>query len=62
MSELTRCNRCSLNLMIAEAAKRGAWVILGKDEYGWVTATYSDQENQDEPSAHFMQLTKECVC
>ena len=39
MSELTPCNRCSLNRMIAEAAKRGAWVILGKDEYGWVTAT-----------------------
>ena len=59
MSELTECNHCTYLRMIANAAKRGATVILGKDEYGWVTARYSDE---DYPQAYFMQLTEKCIC
>jgi hypothetical protein len=59
MSELTKCNRCTLDRMQRDATVRGVTVILGTDEYGWVSARYSDQ---DEPSAHFMELTDRCAC
>lgn len=53
MSDLTPTNRETLDRMQRRAAERGVVVRLGRDEYGWVTATYSDQ---DEPSAYFMAL------
>lgn len=59
MSWRTSCNFCTLRGMKVRAAKRGVTVILGRDEHGWVTATYSDQE---EPSSHFMELGSRCEC
>lgn len=59
MSELTPCNYCTLKFLRQQAAKRSVTIVLGKDEHGWVTATYSDQ---DEPTAWFMELTERCVC
>jgi hypothetical protein len=59
MSELTRCNRCSLDEMERRATKHGATVLLTLDDDGWLAARYSDQ---DEPSAWFRELTDGCVC
>lgn len=65
MSELTPCNRCSLNSMQRRAKARGTEVIVKvvhdpKDPmHGWTSARYSDE---DEPSAWFMQLTEACAC
>lgn len=59
MSELTRCNYCSLQEMRQLAKERGAKVILGRDEYGWITARYSDKK---EPSRWFKELSERCVC
>ena len=58
MSELTKCNHCTLRDMKENAEKRAAAVILGEDD-GWTTARYSDH---DEPSAWFLELTDGCVC
>lgn len=54
-----RCNFCTLLLMKRLAAKRGVKVIMGRDEFGWITARYSDEP---EPAASFMALTEHCVC
>lgn len=68
MSELTICNRCSLDRMEARARERGVEVIVtvlhpvgDPDQHmaGWISARYSDQE---EPSAWFVQLTMKCAC
>jgi hypothetical protein len=62
MSELTKCNYCTLKAMEWAAKQRGVTVIMGvgvKEMAGWKTARYSDR---DEPSAHFMKLTDHCVC
>lgn len=59
MSELTRCNHCSLKAMRERAERRGATVILDRDAEGWITARYSDEA---EPSAYFMELTNRCAC
>lgn len=59
MSDLTKCNYCTLALMKQVAEARGIEVIVGTDEYGWVSARFSDE---DKPSAHFMTLTESCVC
>lgn len=58
MSELTRCNHCSLKAMRERAEQRGVTVILGRDA-GWITARYSDEA---EPSAYFASLTDRCAC
>lgn len=58
MSELTRCNYCSLRDMHRRADERGVKVIVSNDD-GWVSARFSDS---DEPSAWFLQLTSHCVC
>ena len=58
MSELTRCNYCSLQDMKRRAEKRGVTVILGRDR-GWVTAKYS---NEDKASHHYLELTESCAC
>lgn len=59
MSELTLCNRCSLALMRADAYRHGVEVVLGRDENGWISARYSDQER---PLRFFMELTETCAC
>lgn len=64
MSEMTPCNRCSLDRMKRQANARGVKVITKiegpeSDTPGWISAWYSDQ---DEPTAWFMQLTERCVC
>ena len=64
MSELTLCNRCSLNDMKRRAEKRGVTVIverqrIGTPMEGWFAARYSDRT---EPDAYFMQLTEGCEC
>lgn len=59
MSELTKCNYCTLQDMRERAERRGVYVILKLDKEGWTTARYSDQER---PSHHFLELTDRCVC
>lgn len=59
MSELTRCNRCTLNSMIATATARGAKVFTWVGIDGWTVAKYTDR---DKPSAWFLKLTEDCVC
>jgi len=59
MSELTRCNYCSLKDMEQKAKERRVVVIMGKDDAGWITARYSDER---QPAHHFMELTDHCVC
>lgn len=64
MSELTICNRCSLDRMEELAAARGVVVITHvedplSDMAGWISARYSDHEK---PSAWFMQLPARCAC
>lgn len=61
MSELTKCNHCSLRDMEARAAERGATVIVAvrPGDDNWISARYSDEE---EPSAWFKVLTAHCVC
>jgi len=62
MSELTKCNYCTLQRMRETAKERGATVIIAKDVMNgntWTTARYSDR---DKPSAHFLQLPDHCVC
>jgi hypothetical protein len=58
MSELTRCNYCTLLQMRKRAKARGVTVILDRDA-GWITARYSDKKK---PSTMFLTLTKYCVC
>lgn len=62
MSELTRCNWCSLREMRAKAKRRGARVIVENgtgDFTDWKVVSYSDREL---PSAYFMELSDHCVC
>jgi hypothetical protein len=65
MSELTRCNRCTLESMQRRAKARGVEVIVTvhtapDDEVrGWTSARYSDE---DKPSAYFKVLTEACAC
>lgn len=58
MSELTRCNYCSLRDMKERAKKRGVTVIVSRVD-GWTTARYSDEE---EPAAYFLALSERCEC
>jgi len=58
MSELTRCNYCSLRAMKERAEARGVTVIVGHED-GWTTARYSDEE---EPAAYFLTLSGRCEC
>lgn len=60
MSELSKCNYCTLKRMREKAARRNATVVLSKDlDTHWTTARYSDR---DVPSASFMVLTERCCC
>ena len=63
MSELTPCNRCSLDAMERRARMRGVKVIVEVawtgEMRGWTSARYSDE---DEPAAWFQQLTTACAC
>lgn len=65
MSELTPCNRCSLEAMKRRATKRGVEVIVEVVHHpndpmrGWTSARYSDE---DEPAAWFQVLTEACAC
>lgn len=62
MSELTRCNWCSLREMRAKAKRRKTKVIIenGSGDFtGWKVVRYSDREL---PSAYFMELSDHCVC
>jgi hypothetical protein len=64
MSDLTKCNRCTLDEMQRRAAARGAEVIVevehaAQDMAGWISARYSDD---DEPSAYFLSLPEACAC
>lgn len=66
MSELTRCNACSLKDIEARAKARGAHVAVeripvgtGDSMEGWYQVNVSDKE---EPVAYFMELTAECCC
>lgn len=62
MSELTPCNWHTLQRMKRKAAERGIEVIVTRNDperWGWTTARYEDQ---DEPSASFMELSDGCVC
>lgn len=36
MSELTRCNHCSLQAYRRGAKPKGRRILLAKDEYGWI--------------------------
>lgn len=58
MSELTRCNYCTLQRIREIAKKRGVGVILGRQD-GWTVVRYSDE---DEPVAHLLEVTDHCVC
>ena len=70
MSELTRCNYCSLQQIKRDAAARGATVTTrmetpqertfnGTIHDAWVVVEVSDRE---QPVAKFMALTTHCVC
>lgn len=59
MSELTKCNWCTLQWMKARAKARGVEIIVDKDENGWVRVRYSDYLDA---SAYFMELTEGCAC
>lgn len=63
MSELTSCNRCSLNRMIREAAERGATVRTyvvpdGEVMAGWTRVMASDRDS----GSYFMEITEGCAC
>lgn len=62
MSELTKCNFCTLKGIKARAKKNGQRVYVrdGKGEFlGWKTVTLS---GESKPVAYFMELTGHCVC
>lgn len=66
MSELTRCNACSLKDIEARAKNRGATVTVKRIPVGtadpmagWYEVRTSDK---DETVAWFMELTAECCC
>ncbi len=60
MSELTKCNYCSLKSMEWAANQRGVKLIIGpRDENDMIPVRYSDKEK---PSAWFLALTDHCVC
>jgi len=63
MSELTKCNHCSLQDMELRASLRGATVIVihetSGEMQGWYSARYSDEP---EPSRWFKQLPVGCCC
>lgn len=64
MSELTRCNHCTVEDMRKRASKRGVRVIIENvpdDDplAGWVSARYSDEQR---PAAYFAELTAKCSC
>ena len=54
MSELTRCNRCTLNDIIRRAGK-GAEIRLVSGEW---TVCYVNGERV----ASFLELTEQCAC
>jgi len=66
VSELTRCNFCTLQRIMRSAAEVGATVttryedpVPGHELDRWIAAIRSDK---DKPSAYFKQLTTHCVC
>lgn len=70
MSELTRCNRCTLNLIIESARRKGKTVTVIKDEqpragFMGVSVYVHDEDAQvdrENPVAWFAALTHVCAC
>jgi len=63
MSELTRCNHCSLEDIKRRAKLRKAQVTLkatnDKDLPGWIAVWCSDRKV---PVSYFLELPTECAC
>jgi protein subunit release factor B len=65
MSELTPCNRCSLNRITRDAEKRGATVevkraLLGQTMEGWYGVYVSDRGT--EAIGWMQEITQGCAC
>ena len=59
---MTLCNYCTLTNMQRRAKERGTSVTVyaGRGEWsGWTLVKYNDE---DKPSAFFMELTDHCAC
>jgi hypothetical protein len=63
MSELTRCNFCTLMDMRRRAQVRRTRVVMRLEPSGpmrgWTSARYA---NEDKPQHYFLELTDHCVC
>jgi hypothetical protein len=61
MSELTKCNHCSLKAIRQHAEARGATVTLST-EPGPFPVVVVNVSDRAEPVAYFMALTTHCSC
>lgn len=63
MSELTLCNRCTLDAMKRRAKKAGEKVVLRKSvTYGGTNVSIIRKGGEREFVAWFQALTESCVC
>ena len=56
MSELTRCNRCTLEAV--KRRERGKRVTTKRDEHGWLRVHVDGEPI----GISFLELTDHCVC